>query len=65
MKVQTMAKDRSLKGNKSLGSLAPDHKQKPGGESVPANKVRGAKLHEGNTGNLMTGMSSYRGKGGK
>lgn len=60
-----MAKDRSLDGNKKLSSLAPDHKQRPGGDAGPDSKIRGARLIEGNTGSLMGGMSSYRGKGGK
>lgn len=59
-----MAVDRKLTGNKKLSSLAPDSKQKPGGVSVPANKVRGAQLHSATGTNLMTGMSSHRGKGG-
>lgn len=57
--------NRSLKGNKSLGALAPDKKQAPGGKAGPDSKVKGAKLHDGSTGSLMGGSSSYRGKGGK
>lgn len=60
-----MAKDRSLDGNKGdITGLAPKNKQAPGGTAGPDSKIRGAKLHDGSTGSLMGGMSSYRGKGG-
>lgn len=56
--------DRSLKGNKSLKSLAPDQKQKPGGNAGPDSKIRGARLLSVTGTKLMEGMSSFRGKGG-
>lgn len=64
--VAPNGKDRKLSG-KDVRGFAPDTGKggRPGGNAGPDSKITGAVLHEGNTGSLMGGMSSYRGKGGK
>lgn len=48
---------------KSLKNLAPSNKQKPGGDAGPGTKINSAQLHTASGTKLMTGASSYRGKG--